>query len=139
MLTSTYALVAHAQRKTSSLLMPNVIAAIIALIGVSVLLRYWATLGVGIALTVASITCVILTHFKMKELLPIAIPWSNILKASFYSLLLISLVKSSTLLFGFMESSWKEFALLLAFSLFYMLIIFALLYDTFSKEELSDT
>ena len=137
-LTSTYALVAHAQRKTSSLLMPNIIAAIIALIGVSVLLRYWATFGVGIALTIASIACVILTHFKMKDLLPIAVPWSNILKASFYSLLLITLSKSSTLLFGFVENSWKEFGFLLIFSLFFMLIIFALLYDTFSKEELSD-
>lgn len=127
---ATYAFIAHARMKTYSLLLPNLIGAVSALILLKLLTPLFNIEGVGIALTGASAVVILAMHIILRKQLPITLPWQALAKALLYIVGIMALLLLANLLFGATISVWEALIKLAGFGLLYLVSVYGLIYKT---------
>ena len=99
MMASTTTMVAHAQFETKPLILPSITGAASAITGIFLFARNYPFIGSGVSLTIGWLLSLIHLYSRMKNILPIQMPWRRI----FYSLILgiplgvVFVVRDSTL------------------------------------------
>jgi len=86
MMTSATAMVSHAQLEMKPLIIPSIVGAVSAIIGVFILVRFNPFLGGGFAISFGWLLAFLVLFKNMKKLLPIEFPYKRVLYSIFLSL-----------------------------------------------------